>query len=71
MSTILGLGSHLSIFPQGLPRVGGSSEVDELSKTKLTAPTPPRLRTMLKECLCVNKWVVCLRLFHHNFFIDG
>jgi hypothetical protein len=69
VSTILGLGNHLSIFPQGLPLVGGFSEVDQLSKSKLTAPTPPRLKTMLKECLCVRKWVVCLFINQSYYFI--
>jgi hypothetical protein len=58
ITTVLGLGSQLSMFPQGLPRVGGFCAEDELAKAIITVPTGPRLGTMLKEKLCVRKWAV-------------
>jgi hypothetical protein len=58
ITTVLGLGSQLSMFPQGLPRVAGFSAEDELAKAIITVPTGPRLSTMLKEKLCVRKWAV-------------
>lgn len=59
MSTFLGFGSHLALFPKGSPRIGNFCEADQASKATITVPTAPRLRTMLKENLCVRTWVVC------------
>ncbi|KAL0953836.1 hypothetical protein HGRIS_005014 [Hohenbuehelia grisea] len=62
MATFLKLGCQLSLFPHGSPRIGGFSEAEEKASTTPTVPTAPRLRTMLRENLCVKKWTETLRI---------
>jgi hypothetical protein len=65
IASLLGLGTHLPIFPQGLPCVDGFgvTDSDEIANVTITIPTGPRLKAMLKESLSVRRWAVCLPLF--------
>lgn len=59
MSTIIGIKTNLPVIAGG-SGVEGLYERREIQATT-TVPTPPRLRTMLKESLCIRKWVVRLQ----------
>ena len=57
--SIIGLGDHLKMFSGPLsqlqePRPGIKPKII------ITSPTLPRLKSMFKECLCINKWAVSL-----------
>ncbi|KAF5387337.1 hypothetical protein D9757_005796 [Collybiopsis confluens] len=43
-----------------LPCNRTNSKLDSLSSATTTIPTPPRLRTLLKENLCISKWTETL-----------
>lgn len=51
--------------------VEGLFEHNSRPNVTITVPTPPRLRTMLQENICVKKWAVSLSLSAHIFFFDS
>lgn len=53
------LRTDLLLSPPGASSTRGSSEWDEWGKVMIAAPTPPRLRAMLREVVNVRKWRVC------------
>lgn len=57
MSTIIGIRSNLNVLAGGCG-VEGLYGRRSFSNVTTTVPTPPRLRTMLRENLCIEKWVV-------------
>jgi hypothetical protein len=59
MLPLLGLGGHLALYPNGLSRIDPCRATNKDAIVIVSIPTPPRLRTMLKEDLCVGRWAVC------------
>lgn len=51
LSTFLAVNDH--------PYHLASSQLDAIPTITTTIPTPPRLRTLLKEDLCISRWTVC------------
>jgi hypothetical protein len=58
MVSILGLGTHLPLFPDGRWHLNGFSTEEKYATAILAAPTPPRLRAMMKESLSIRAWAV-------------
>ena len=59
IATIISLGTCLTMFPS-LHRPRSPSVARDSPNVSVTIPTAPRLKFMLKENLCVKRWVVGL-----------
>ncbi|KIM44653.1 hypothetical protein M413DRAFT_25105 [Hebeloma cylindrosporum] len=56
--SMVGLGDCLKMFSGDQTKPGRATVPDATASTRvvITAPTPPRLKFLLKECLSISKW---------------
>lgn len=58
---LIGLGEHLRMFAsESMTKADVVGTMRSQNRALLTAPTSPRLIKLMKECLSIEKWAVCI-----------